>query len=242
MSKFKDATLLRESHPGRITAELVFEYVKNSPKNEIKIFLPGGRTVEKVGQAIIESGEERKAELSRMRFYQLDEFKPTPNRPESNFEVLKRCFLGELLEKGLINDEQISPFIYTDSISDDIKRYSLLSQEPDIVILGSGGGEHPNGTEDRGHVAAIFPEIQDLWLTTDSFVEFSGAPKPPSIRVTATPYFISNAKLVIGLILGEEKRNALNNFLNADLTDLDAPIKLVNNVDLGFLITDLEER
>lgn len=75
----------------------------------------------------------------------------------------------------------------------------------DLVVLGLG---------EDGHTASLFP---GRGLETEALVvPVHGAPKPPPERVSLSPKALSQTRLVVYLVTGAGKREALMRFLNGE--------------------------
>jgi len=213
---------------------------------DITIALPGGRSITVVLDALVQLCEGNPQALNRVHIFQLDEFRPTPERQESNWDILNQHFFQPALRNAWITQQQLHRLLIEEDPQASIDAYlnelDTISQTGrfDIVVLGAGGGNFPDGSEDMGHVAAIFPRSDNVWNTSARFTVVTDAPKPPEQRVTATPNLIAQAKFGIGLVLGEEKRNAYSRYDSPGIAVRNCPLKLLNRTTTGHLFTDLE--
>lgn len=73
----------------------------------------------------------------------------------------------------------------------------------DVVALGLG---------EDGHTASLFPG-RDLAFDT-LVIPVHNSPKPPPDRISLTPKALSQTQLMVYLVTGEGKREALQRFLN----------------------------
>jgi 6-phosphogluconolactonase len=69
----------------------------------------------------------------------------------------------------------------------------------DLVLLGMG---------EDGHTASLFPG--NSWDNGDAAIAVSGAPKPPSERVSLSASRLSHARHVVFLVTGKNKQEAVN--------------------------------
>jgi 6-phosphogluconolactonase len=71
----------------------------------------------------------------------------------------------------------------------------------DLVVLGLGSD---------GHTASLFPDHEwGLTARSDAVLAVVGAPKPPQARVSLSAWRLSDARRVLFLVVGAEKREAV---------------------------------
>ncbi len=224
--------------------ELVFGFIRRESKKTLNVAVCGGRSIVPVLSAIVS----RASDLSpqdwfRLQFFMVDERLVSLDDRDCNFKLLSENFFSKILEAGLINREQVHPFTFTSS---QIDRALLAYQEEldrfgglfDLVFLGVG---------EDAHVAALFPGsrwLADFRLGAEEpngikFVAFQNSPKPPSGRMSSSPYLIAHAKFAMALLLGEGKRQALDRYRSPVSNVFDCPAKLVDLVKEAYLLTDL---
>ncbi|MDG1095842.1 MAG: 6-phosphogluconolactonase, partial [Methylophilaceae bacterium] len=75
----------------------------------------------------------------------------------------------------------------------------------DLVLLGLG---------EDGHTASIFPNSE--FDANKQAVPILNAPKPPENRISLTPLRLSMANFVIFLVMGNDKKTALDKFKSAE--------------------------
>lgn len=238
------ATIIRVQRPelGSRVAEEFFSAALTLPTNRpIVVAVPGGTSMKDVFEGIAWYRGPHRALLRRTHWFQLDEYPATPERPEQNWDVIEQSLLANV-SSDEIGPLQLHRLRLTGDRQHDLHDYAeqllRLGGQFDVVFFGVGGGRHPGGGEDTGHVAALFPGFDAVWSSYDSFVAFDGAPKPPSHRITATPFLIRKAGIGIALILGEGKRNAYDAYLS-DRPVTEVPSKLVDELPRGTVFTDL---
>ena len=224
-------------------ATLVYR-VLDARRANTTVLLPGGRSIVGFLQAMVDLAEdqERKKLLPFLQLFEVDAFQSTPERQTTNLDVLERCLMAPALKEGLLRREQLHPFLFTDNRQHDLERYAkelrAYGEAPHVIVLACGGGEISEGVEDPGHVAGLFPNFPEVWNSPEPFACYSGCPKPPSERVTATPRLIRSAELVIGLLLGNERLNAWHNY-RSDRQVCEVPLKLLDEAQRAYLCTDV---
>ena len=217
----------------------------------------GGRTIKLFLEGLQAKASSLPESFWKMTYWVVtDDFPSTPERPKTNSQELAENFFTSAIEKGLVPASNYIPFSASANSLDSLKagaaEYSKkvlgVKGSIDAVVLGSGGDVYWSTTDksspvDNGHVAAIFPGMK--WSENDPpYFAFADAPKPPLLRVTITPKFIRSAPLVIGMISGTAKANALANFLSPNVGSEQCPVKLIaetegTNGRTRYLITDI---
>jgi len=187
-------------------ASIVASEIDTLSKKEdiITLGLVGGRSVEKIYEILA------KKELlawKKVHFFLVDERNVPNNNINSNYNLIYKHLIKKLLDRKQISKKNIHP-INTKLSPNLAKREYAKELEKykgyfDILIVSSG--------EDN-HIAAIFPEKK--YPKDEKFTFFNDSPKPPKERFTATPVLVSKTKICIVIFLGQEKKYALNHFLN----------------------------
>ena len=198
--------------------------------------LCGGRSVVGLLSALEkESAHQPKELLGRLQFFMVDERLVPLTDEQSNFGGLKRLLFDSLVERKVISDSQLHPFITRQSAAD-------FGCSDYLKELGSHGGRFTVvvvGVGEDGHIAGLFPRHPSLQETNDSFVCFHDSPKPPSDRMSASPALITGADLSVVLALGEGKRAAWEAFCSTEVSTTDCPAKLATNSQSCLVVTDL---
>ena len=88
----------------------------------------------------------------------------------------------------------------------------------DLIILGIG---------EDGHTASLFPNSILLGEDKRLVAEVEGSPKPPPDRITFTPKLINNAKNILFLSAGDEKKNVIERIQTAIKPDKSLPATLI---------------
>ena len=218
------------------------KFIQEYDGDHINIALPGGRTVEGFLKSVLKNYS--KEDFVKLKFYPLDEFSRSPQRSESNFDICNRVLYEPAIKSGLISAEQVYRYEFSkENFNSDIEALSTDLEARggkfNFIMLGSGGGLYDNGSEDMGHVAAIFANREEVFLSKDNFYLEQNAPKYPQFRMTATPHLILRSDLIFGFIITEQKRNVLNYFLNDKISMIESPIKLIKESQNSYLYTDI---
>lgn len=195
-------------------------------KDQVIVGLPGGRNIFPI--------------LSLLRFeplswedihiFMVDERLVPIASVESNFNVINRSF-SVISEK--IN---LHPFNYDDNYTDyGISHYKdeikNLGGKYDIILLSSG---------EDGHIASLFPKHPSIFSDEEYYILVENSPKPPEKRMSITKNFLKKSNIAILLFSGEEKKKALQNFVNDKIKYTDCPAKLINEIPENYVLTNID--
>lgn len=86
----------------------------------------------------------------------------------------------------------------------------------DLLLLGCG---------EDGHTCSLFPNHKSLQESTSWVIPITDSPKPPPVRITFSLPVITNAKKIVFVVLGKEKREIMKKIWN-DMKEL--PCSLIN--------------
>ncbi|MCC7574540.1 6-phosphogluconolactonase [Candidatus Woesearchaeota archaeon] len=196
-------------------------------KKFITIGLVGGRSVSRIYELL---AKKELPEWTKVHFFLVDERNVPHEDKESNYHLLRKHLLNELINKGQITEENIHPVntsLDANSAKNEYeKELNKYGGFFDIVILSSG--------EDN-HVGAIFPNKN--YPENEKFTYFNDSPKPPSERFTATPSLLSKTKLGIVIFSGLSKKDALKHFLNKQI-EKSLPEKTLQKISELIILTD----
>ena len=138
---------------------------------------------------------------SRLNIYWVDERCVAPEDSDSNYGLMKKL----LLDRVPLSENQIFRMRGEDDPSLEAKRYTEVTLENmphskgypvfDVVLLGAG---------DDGHTSSIFPGQEELLIAPEPFLN-SVNPNNGQNRIAMTGQTITQAKLVVFLITGENK-------------------------------------
>lgn len=207
------------------------------------VLLPGGSSIVSVLHYLLEYAktEEWRGVMPLIHLFEVDSYERTDERPVSNWDVLEQHLIRPALAAGLLQQQQLHPFVFSGDRAGDLARYAAALASiagPPVIVCAAGAGQFTDGSEDTGHIAGIFPNFPGLWNESDPFVSVSGAPKPPSERITATPALFRTAELVVALLLGSARRRTWDLY-RSDRPAHEVPLKLIDEVPHAFLCTDV---
>ena len=213
--------------------ELIVEGIRKllSIKQYVVLGRVGGRSVGAVFQIL----KHENIPWNRVHIFMVDERLVPITNKKSNFLLAKQYFLGEFLRRNIISSSNVHPFIVDNeridygimAYRDEIKMHGGIY---DIVLLSSG---------EDGHVGALFPNHDSIKNDSDFFISMKDSPKPPPNRMSASKKLLLKSQIAILLISGDSKKNALRKFLNNSIDIESCPSKIVNQIESGFLITDI---
>ncbi len=199
---------------------------KTSPKEELTIAIPGGRSVSGIFNLLKNNTN---IKWDKTHIFLVDERYVPLNHEDSNYKLAHDTFLKDLISSKKIREENIHPF----KIEEGIKKYEeelkKIKNYFDIVLLSSG---------EDSHIAGLYPHhtIND---ESDYFLYMNDSPKPPSKRITASRKLIERSQHALLVFFGENKREALTKFLqNTNIED--APHKIIENCPNTYIFTDLK--
>jgi 6-phosphogluconolactonase len=218
-------------------AQRIFKVCSSKGANEpLVVGLCGGRSVVGLLSALEQESVNQPRELlKRIQFFMVDERLVPLTDEQSNFGGLKRLLFDTLIEKGVVDERQLHPFITKRESTDFgcgayLQELQSLGGKFTVVVLGVG---------EDGHVAGLFPHHATLQEKSGSFLHFHDSPKPPQDRMTASVPLITGSELSVVLALGEGKREAWNAFNNDEVVVAACPAKLAAKAHSCLVVTDL---
>lgn len=200
-------------------------------QDQVNLAVPGGRSVAKIFQVMLEEDLDWK----RVHFFIIDERLVPIDHPDSNYKLLKDYFVGPLAQAGRIAPGNAHPFILDMSSPDrGAKQYEeVLAAHGfryDIILLSSG---------EDGHVGALYPNHHSITDRHHGFIIMDDSPKPPPERMTSSLSLMQTAKAALILFAGEGKREAYARFNDTALPLTACPAKLVMTLQDATVFTDL---
>ncbi|MBU0580893.1 MAG: 6-phosphogluconolactonase, partial [Candidatus Margulisbacteria bacterium] len=211
----------------KLETQLIDIFVKEintllKKKDKIIIGIPGGTSV----QGIFERFKTLNITWSKVHIFLVDERLIGNDDPQSNFKLANDAFINDLINKKVLPKQNIHPFNYDPNKNDGgvsayEKDFLKQGEAFDIVILGAG---------EDGHIASLFPNHPSIQDESNYFIKVKNSPKPPPLRMSATKKLISSAKISFLLFLGKNKKAALENFLNENISLAACPAKITKNI------------
>lgn len=160
----------------------------------ISLALSGGRTPQPAHAAL---ATQTNIPWDRLRVYFGDERGVPPDHPESNYGMAR----ASLLSRVPIRPDAVFRMEAERADRDQAAREyaELLPDRLDVLVLGLG---------DDGHTCSLFPHAPELRERVRPVVP-SSAPTPPRERLTITPPVIARARVVLMLVAGGSKAEAV---------------------------------
>ena len=217
-------------------AESLVELITScADRQTIAVGLCGGRSVGGLLSASIPLLEKITPDLQKkIHFFMLDERVVPLDSPDSNFGLVNKSFFEPLITTKSFTKDQIHPFEATPENVQE--RCDLYLKELEskggfaVIILGMG---------EDGHVAGLFPKHPGFLNKDKKFVHFTGSPKPPPVRMSASVSLLKEAKGAVLLAIGDGKREAYRNYMDLDVSANECPAKLVDTIRDLCIVTDL---
>lgn len=160
------------------------------------------------------------------------------DHPDSNYRLVKKTLTDKIVMPHsnihMIDGEEV-PSVSADNYSAEVSGFlPSRGDQPvfDLVLLGMGSD---------GHTASIFPDRMDDLAHSSRAYEAVVKPGTGQWRITVTPGIINNAELVIFIVTGSKKSEAIADILNKNPGYEKYPASMVKPVygKLGWYI-DLE--
>lgn len=223
--------------------EILAHLAPLAAEREILIGLCGGRSVVGLVNALrtlaidkVSGGPDLSQIFRKAQFIIIDERLVPLTDPDSNFGMLNNALFKDLIAAGIIDAEQLHPFIPDEKktdfgTADYTSLFTSLGGRFDLVVLGVG---------EDGHVAGLFPEHPTLNRPERVFLSFFDSPKPPAGRMTATLPILQDAGATVLLFTGEAKRSALERFENSSTPPHSCPSIFMKSCQRLIVATDLK--
>ncbi len=201
--------------------------IKNKNKNLV-IALSGGSSVKPIYDTIKENYNQI-YDWSKITFILADERIVPVDNKDSNYKFVKDYFLQELIDKEIICEDQIIPInINAKNIAKDYQE--KVGRKIDVAILGVGPDSH---------TCSLFPNHDSIKNESNEFILVENSPKPPKRRISMSKNMVKNVENLFVFFIGENKREAFENFLDCEKSEEEVPVKIVKNCENSFIFTDL---
>ena len=180
--------------------------------------------------------EDYQVEYNKWKVFFADERYVPLDDPQSNYGLCKK----ELFDPLPFDKEKIFPVNTSlSSLEEAAADYEKVIQRElkdaqfDLLLLGMG----PDG-----HTCSLFPLHPLVLNPTERLVDsLNDSPKPPPPRVTITQKVIEKAKLIVYVIKGEEKAEALKDIFEVEDVGIDKrPAKIPNLFSTGHVLWILD--
>jgi 6-phosphogluconolactonase len=160
----------------------------------ISLALSGGRTPQPVHAALVDQPD---MPWARVRVYFADERAVPPDDPDSNYGMARQSLLSRvpMAPDAVFRMEAERPD--RDAAARDYA--ALLPDALDVLLLGLGAD---------GHTCSLFPHSAEVRERVRRVVPARG-PDPPRDRLTITPPVIARARVVVMLVVGSAKAEAV---------------------------------
>ena len=182
--------------------EMIANYANDAirTKGHFSLVLAGGNTPKK----IYESLSKKDCDWGNWYIYFGDERCLPSNDKDRNSLMAEKSFFSKVsIPKNQINIVPAELGMNEGADAYDKKLNSDMVF--DLVLLGLG---------EDGHTASIFPNSK--FDENKQAVPISNAPKPPENRISLSLHRLSMADFVIFLVMGKDKKNALDKFKSAE--------------------------
>jgi 6-phosphogluconolactonase len=160
----------------------------------ISLALSGGRTPQPVHAALADQPD---MPWARVRVYFADERAVPPDDPDSNYGMARQSLLSRvpMAPDAVFRMEAERP----DRAAAARDYAALLPDVLDVLVLGLG---------EDGHTCSLFPHSAEVRERVRRVVPARG-PNPPRHRLTITPPVIARARMIVMLVAGGSKADAV---------------------------------
>ncbi|BCR21657.1 6-phosphogluconolactonase [Borrelia sp. HM] len=214
--------------------EKFFDFFVNNVSQDdfTSIGVCGGRSI----ISFLNVFNEKNYSLKKSHFFLTDERCVDLNSDYSNFKLLNEGFFSKMEKKGLTCCGNLHPFIYNEfdealSIHNYNIEFNSRFTRLDLSILSVG---------EDGHLASLFPSKKLLFSEMDGYQYEYDSPKIPNKRISLTPKSLLFSKASVLLFIGNEKKGALENFLNLEVSLSLCPSKMFKDHSCLLVLTNIE--
>jgi len=211
-----------EVETATIIAQRIEELNKSKSKEEnrnIIIAFCGGRSIKIISEYL----KIQSINWDHIHFFLIDDKDTDVTDTASNYHLIKE----HLLDNIQIPKENIHPYEKVKGIDAYNKEFLSIGGIIDIALISSG---------EDGHSAGLYPNHESIKSEEKLFFTYSPCPKPPSDRMTASKGMIKNADTCIILFNGETKKEAFENFIDPEKTEIECPAKIALSCKNQFIL------
>lgn len=230
MKTIKNTRKDLEIKAAQLIAKKIIEYAKTQDK--VVLGIVGGTSI----LGILSLLKHQRVPWHKLHIFMVDERVTALDDPQSNYKNLYDNLIEYLTKQHLLPSQNAHPYIYfnlppEEGINAYRNELREISHCFDIVLLSSG---------EDGHVSSLFPNHNSIKDPSESFILVNDSPKPPKTRISASRKLIAKSKTALLLFFGEQKRKAYERFLDREISFIDCPAKLINDIKDSYVFTDLK--
>lgn len=208
----------------------IHEYLKT--QKQVILGISGGTSVTGIFNLL----KTQNIPWNKVHIFWVDERLVPTDSPDNNYNHAYDILLDFLTKQKKIKTSNIHPYNYFNlPIEKGLEAYKNelreLSHHIDIIILGVG---------EDSHVASLFPNHDSINNQSEFFIYVNNSPKLPRERISASRKLLEKSRTALLLFFGEKKSQAYKDFKNKDLSVIDCPAKLINNIQDSYVFTDLK--
>ena len=180
----------------RLVADTIFRKIQEAvrARNVCAIALSGGSTPVTAYTLLGSPPLGDKIPWAQVEIYFADERAVAIDHPDSNYHLVRTTMLKNHPEAWGLMYRMPADAADPEAAADQYAR--RLPHPLDVLVLGMGHD---------GHIASLFPGSPALDERERRVVPVTGAPKPPSCRMTITPPVIEAARQIVMIVSGVEK-------------------------------------
>lgn len=229
-------TLAESSAVAQAAAELFVERARaaRAEGHDFRVALSGGSTPRRFHALLASSPLREQVDWSRVQFFWGDERCVPPDHPDSNYRMARET----LLDAVPVSPAQIHRMRGEDDPAQAARAYEAEVRQ----VFGVAQGETPRfdliytGMGPDGHTLSLFPHTAALSVT-DRLVTENAVPQLNTTRITFTTTLANNAALVVFVIAGADKADALAEVLQGEYNPQQYPSQLIAPAgELRFIV------
>lgn len=198
ITRWKVFSTVAELRDAAINALLDSANVAIAVRGRFDLVLAGGTTPREIYHALCS----KKADWEHWHIWYGDERCLPADNPERNSKMAQDVWLNHVP----IPNQQTHSMLTELGAKAAVTNYNQLLNgvgDFDLVLLGMG---------EDGHTASLFPG--HVWEDAAPTIAVSNAPKPPADRVSLSASRLSQARQVLFIVTGSNKRDAVQQWRN----------------------------